>query len=105
MGKVRPLAPNPETMVRVTGGTRPHCKQAAALFTWPNYPGSIGYIALRKGLGSGEPAVNSGFIGQRRDTQSAKRPEAKQWPTGLAGFKCKKQTEIAEMYDELQQGR
>lgn len=62
MGKVRPLAPNPETMVRVTAGTRPHCKQAAALFTWPNYPGSIGYIAPGKGPGSGEPAVNSGFI-------------------------------------------
>lgn len=43
-------------------GTRPHCKQAAGLFTWPNYPSPIGDIAPGKGPGSGEHTVNSSFI-------------------------------------------
>lgn len=27
-------------------GTRPHCKQASSLFTWPNYPNSMGVLLL-----------------------------------------------------------
>lgn len=42
-------------------GTRPHCKQAAGLFTWPNYPNPMGGCAPGKGRGFGEPTVNSSF--------------------------------------------
>lgn len=62
MGNVHPLPRTVRQWPVLQRGTRPHCQQAAALFTWPNYPGPIGDMAPGKGSGSGDPTVNSGFI-------------------------------------------
>lgn len=58
-------------------GTRPHCKQAAGLFTWPNYPNPMGGCAPGKGPGSRELAMNSSFF-TGAEKESAKGPVAKQ---------------------------
>lgn len=49
------MTPPPTSVLRqwamLQQGTRPHCKQAAGLFTCPNYPNPLGTILLRKVLG------------------------------------------------------
>lgn len=45
--KPSPSNSAPRQWAMLQQGTRPHCKQAAGLFTWPNCPNPMGHCVLR----------------------------------------------------------